>query len=165
MRIVRDNTEPRISSILLHNPPQRHLCRIRHRIRLIQHNKLVPRRSALRRRSSNTKDLLGRRKRLDLLAHDVDAAVVGGVELEDHLPHVLRAVDVARQREDCRSLSSTGGPVEEEVGEAVCRDEFVEGREDVLVARDVGEGRGAVLFYPRKCQRAAEGAGRWNYWV
>lgn len=36
------------------------------------------------------------------------------------------------------------------MGKAVRIDEFVDGREDVLVARDIGEGRRAVLLDPGK---------------
>lgn len=100
MRIIRNNAKPRIHRILLHNPPQRHLRRTRHRIRLIQNNQLEPRHRARSRRRAHREDLLRARERLDLLAHDIDAAVVGGVQLENHLAHVGGAVDAAGEGED-----------------------------------------------------------------
>ena len=47
--------------------------------------------------------------------HDVDAAVVGRVQLEHHLPHVLFAVDVPGEGKDRGGFACAGGPVEEEV--------------------------------------------------
>jgi hypothetical protein len=149
MRIIRNNTEPRVRRILLHNPPQRHLRRRRHRIRLIQYNQLIRRhRLPARLARGGREDLPRAGERLDLLAHDVDAAVVGGVELENHLAHVLDAVDAARESEHGGGLAGAGGAVEEEVGEAVGFDEAVDGGDDVLVAGDVFEGVGAVFFDP-----------------
>lgn len=55
-------------------------------------------------------------KCLDLLADYLDAAVVTGVELEYHLPHVLVAVYPSCQREDGGCLARSGRPVEEEMG-------------------------------------------------
>ncbi len=55
----------------------------------------------------------------DLLTHDVNAAVVGSVELEDHLSHVFGAVDTTGKSKNCRRFSSAGGTVEEEMGEAL----------------------------------------------
>jgi hypothetical protein len=60
-----------------------------------------------------------------LFAHDIDASVVGGIELQDHLAHVVVAVDVAGEGEDGGGFTRAGGSVEEEVGEAVGFDEFV----------------------------------------
>lgn len=79
------------------------------------------------------------RKVLDLLAHDVDAAVIRGVELravfvsevllrgEDRAAHLEAvvahdgrvAVDLARDGEDGRRLARSRGAVEEEVRDAV----------------------------------------------
>jgi hypothetical protein len=44
--------------------------------------------------------LFCRGERLDLLAHDVDATVVRGVQLQHHLTHVLRAIDASGKCED-----------------------------------------------------------------
>lgn len=54
-------------------------------------------------------------KCLDLIAHDVDTAVVGGVQLQDHLPHVLDAIDAPCQCEDRGGLARAWRTVEKEV--------------------------------------------------
>lgn len=64
------------------------------------------------------------------------------------MPHVLDAVDSAREGEHGGGLAGAGGAVEEEVGEPVGLDEAVDGGDDVLVAGDVFEGVGAVFFDP-----------------
>lgn len=40
MRVIRNDTKPRIRRVFLHDPSQRHLCRRSHSIRLIQDNQL-----------------------------------------------------------------------------------------------------------------------------
>ena len=152
MCVVGNDTEARVHSVLFHDPSQRHLGRVGHGIRLIQDDELVPGRGRGSPRrlgaAAHGEDLLRAGKRLDLFPHHVDATVVGGVEFQHHLPHVGGAVDPPRERQDGRGLARAGGPVEEEMWQAVGVDEFVNGREDVLVARDVGEGRWAILFHP-----------------
>lgn len=148
MRVIRNNAEPRVGRVLLHDPAQRHLRRRRHGVRLIEDNQLIRRHRLGPGLGGGREDLPRAGERLDLLAHDVDAAVVGGVELEHHLPHVLDAVDAPGQCEDGGGLAGAGGAVEEEVGEAVGFHEAVDGGDDVLVAGDVFEGVGAVFLYP-----------------
>lgn len=41
MCVIRNDTESRVRRIFLHDPPQRHLGRRRHRIRLVEYDKLV----------------------------------------------------------------------------------------------------------------------------
>lgn len=64
-------------------------------------------------------DVLGWRahtcKGLDLLSNYFDTSVVTGIELKDHLPHVLFAVYPPCQREDCGCLARSGRPVEEKM--------------------------------------------------
>lgn len=148
MRIIRNNAEPRVGRVLLHDPPQRHLRRRRHRVRLIQDDQFVRRHRLRPGLGQGGEDLPRAGEGLDLLAYDVDAAVVGGVELENHLSHVFDAVDAPGQREDGGGLAGAGGAVEEEVGESVGFDEAVDGGDDVLVTGDVFEGVGAVFFDP-----------------
>ena len=54
----------------------------------------------------------------DLLAHDADAAVVRGVELQDHAAEGV-AVHLAGHRQDRGGLPRAGGAIEEHVGEPV----------------------------------------------
>ena len=63
-------------------------------------------------------DALGARKVLDLLAHDVDAALVGRVELEGHRARG-GTVERARQSQDRRGLARAGRTVEEQVRQPV----------------------------------------------
>lgn len=147
MRIIGNDTKSRVRGILLHDTSERHLRRVGHGIRLIQHNELEPgHRVTLG--CAHGEDLLRAGERLDLLAHDVDTTVVGGVELEHHLAHVGGAVDAACESEDGGCLAGTGRAVEEEMGEFVGFDEFVDGGEDVLVAGDVFERGGSVFLNP-----------------
>jgi hypothetical protein len=44
--------------------------------------------------------LLRAGKGFDLFADDIDTAVIGGVELENHLPHVLGTIDSAGEGKD-----------------------------------------------------------------
>lgn len=83
-----------------------------------------------------------------MLAHDVNATVVRGIEFENHLSHVVGAIDAAGESKNRRGLSCTGRTVQEEVRETVGVDELVDRGEDVLVARDVGEGCWTVFLDP-----------------
>ena len=83
-----------------------------------------------------------------MLAHNVDATVVGSVEFEDLLAHVFGAVDLAREGEDGGGFAGAGRAVEEEVRETVGADEAVDGLEDVFVAGDVVEGVWSVFLDP-----------------
>jgi hypothetical protein len=79
MRVIGNNAKPRIRCVLFHDSSQRHLRRIRHGIRLVKHNQLEAGNGVSRTilgSTAHSEDLLGTGKRLDLLAHDVDASVV-----------------------------------------------------------------------------------------
>ena len=60
--------------------------------------------------SSRRQRHLGLRERLDLVADDVDATLVGGVQLEHGGPE-RRPQHVPGQREDCGGLADTGRPL------------------------------------------------------
>lgn len=150
MRVVGDDTESGIGCVLLHDATQSHLCRVCHGVGLVQDDQLVGSQAiaATPPCASHGEYLLGRCEGLDLLAHDVNATVVGGVQLQDHLSHVVGAIDAAGERKNRRGLSCTRGTVQKEVREAIGVDELVDCGEDVLVARDVGEGCWTVFLDP-----------------
>ncbi len=55
-------------------------------------------------------------KGLDLFPNDVNASVIAGVQLQNHLSHVLGPVYPSRQSEDGGRLPGTRRAVEEEMG-------------------------------------------------
>ena len=82
MCVITQQDESGVCSILLNNPPQRHLRRARQSIRLIQNTQLIlcdiflsPIYRACR------ENLSCRRKGFDLVAHNVDTSVIGRIEL------------------------------------------------------------------------------------
>lgn len=168
VRIVGDYAKPSVGRVLLHDSPQGHLCSVCHGIGFIKDNQLVgsnvisaPSPAA----TTHVEDLFGRRKCLDLLAHDINATIVGGVELEDHLAHVVGAVDSTGKGKYGGSLSCSRRAVKEEMWQAICVDEFVYGREDVFVTRDVGESCGTILLDPTRARMLAkEGKKPRVYW-
>src|SRR5271170_1161906 len=81
--------------------------------------------------------LLGAGKSFDLFTHDINAAVVGGIQLEDHLTQILRAIDLAGESKDSGSFTGARGTVEEEVRESFMLNETVDGRKDVLVPGNI----------------------------
>ena len=94
MRIIRNNTKPRVRRILFHDPSEGHLRRTRHRIRLVQNDEFEsPQPFRSRSLSGSAEDLFRRSERLNLFSHNIDASVVAGVEFEDHLTHRNAAVD------------------------------------------------------------------------
>ena len=155
MRVVGNDAKPRVGRILLHDAPQRHLRHRGHGVRFVQHDQLErPQRGrGSPGRGGRAEDLLRAGEGLDLFAHHVDAAVVAGVQFQHHLSNIPVSVDAAGEGEDCGGFACAGGAIEEEVGEAVGVNEFVDGGEDVLVAGDVVEGVWSVFFYPSGSQR------------
>lgn len=147
VRVIGNDAEARVGRVLFHDAAQRHLRRVGHGVGLVEDNQLVPRHGCFG-AAAHAEDLLGGGKRLDLLAHHVDAAVVGRVELQHHLPHLGGTVDAPREGQDGRGLARAGRAVEEQVRQAVGVDKLVNGGEDVLVAFDVVEGLWSVLFDP-----------------
>lgn len=148
MCVVGDYAEPGVSRVLFHNPPQGHLRRVGHGIGFVEDDELEAGDAAGPRCTADGEYLFGGSERLDLLAHNVDAAVVGGVELEHHLSHVVLAVYAPGEGQDGRRLPGAGGAVEQEVWQPIRVDEFVDGCEDVLVARDVAQRHRPVLLDP-----------------
>ena len=117
MRVICNNAKSCIRRVLLHDTSERHLRRARHGIRLVEDDQLECRQAGrVLGGGYRAEDLLGGGEGLDLLAHDVDAAVVGGVEFEHHLPHVLDAVDVPGEGEDGGGLACAWGTIEEKMG-------------------------------------------------
>lgn len=157
VRVVGNDAEPRVGRVFFHDASQRHLRRIRHGIRLVENDQLEATEAGAR-CPAEAEDLFCGCKRLDLLPHHIDAAIVRGVELKHHLSHVIGAVDSSGEGEDGRGLSGARGPVEEEVGKSVRVNEFVDGCEDVLVARHIVERRGSVFFNPAMLDGSQKGA-------
>ena len=82
MCVVAQQDESSMRSILLNNPPQRHLCRTSQRVRLIQNTQLILRDillSSIHR--ARREDLPRAREGFDLVAHYIDTSVIGGIEL------------------------------------------------------------------------------------
>ena len=111
--VVGDQAEARVARVLLDDAPERELRVLGHRVALVENDQL----------ELVGEDRARRREVDDLLPHDADAAVVRGVELEDHRGHRGRAVQGAGDGEDGGGLSRARGAVEEEVREAVLGDE------------------------------------------
>ena len=119
MGIIGDDTEPRIGGILLHYPSQSHLCGRGHGIGFVEDDELEGgNRGVVGGFRSGGEDLLctcdchkpwyaygyllGKVRRtcecLDLLAHNINASVIAGVELQNHLPHVFASIYSSRER-------------------------------------------------------------------
>jgi len=147
--VVGDDAEARIGRVLLHDAAKGHLRRVGHGIGLVEDDQLVARKgTGARARPPHAEDLLRRGERLDLFAHDVDAAVVRRVQLQNHLPHVIHPVYPPGQREYGRGLAGAGGAIEKQVRQPVGVDKLVDGCEDVLMSRDVGQGRRSIFLDP-----------------
>ena len=56
-----------------------------------------------------------------MLAHDVDASVVGGIELKDLLAVALGAIYLSGKGEDCGGFSSTRRAIEEEMRKTLAK--------------------------------------------
>jgi hypothetical protein len=150
MRIIRNHTEPRVRGVLLHDAAQRHLRRRGHGVRFVEDDELVLRDLGGGLLGlAEAEDLLGGGEGADLLADDVDAAVVGGVQLQDHLAHVLGAVDAAGESEDGGGLARSWWAIEQQVRQAVRFDEAVDSLQDLMVPGDVVQCVRTVLFYPK----------------
>ena len=148
MGVVGNDAEASVGRVLFHNATESHLCGGGHGIGFVKNDELKAGQTGSRSGGAQGEDLFGGGKGLDLLAHNVDTTVVGGVQLEHHLAHVGGAIDSSGKGENGGCFTGTGGTVEKEMGESVRIDEFVDGCEDVLVTRHIGERNGAVLFDP-----------------
>lgn len=119
MCIICNDAKSCVRRIFLHDPPQCHLRRGRHGVCLVQNDQLVCWHGGRCRGRVHGEDLFCASEGFNLFADYVDTTVVGGVELKDHLPHVLRTVDFSCKGEDCRCLSGSGRTVEEEMWESL----------------------------------------------
>lgn len=59
--------------------------------------------------------LLSAAETLDLLTHHVDATVIGGIQLEDHVLIFVRSIEVLCNGNDARSLTRARRTVEKQV--------------------------------------------------
>jgi hypothetical protein len=116
VRVVCNDAEARVGRVLLHDAAEGHLSGVCHGVGLVKDDELEARNACPRGRRAHREDLLCGGEGLDLLAHDVDATVVGGIELEHHLAHVLGTVDATGEGEDGRRLACARRAVEQQVG-------------------------------------------------
>lgn len=122
MSVVSDDAEARVGGVFLHDATQGHLGGGGHGVGLVEDDELVGGDGGGGGRGGGrAEDLFRAGEGLDLLAHDIDTAVIRGVELENHLPHA-RAVYTTCESEDRGGFSCAGRTVEEEMGESLEKD-------------------------------------------
>ncbi len=134
--VVTREDEPDVVRELLHRPAQGRLGVAGEGVGLVEEDDAVL--VAAERRAGEA---------LDSLAHHVDAALVGSVELEEVLAPV-RPVEFSRDGKRRRRLADAGLPGEHQVREVVACDVALESFGDRLLADDVVEGLWAVLLDP-----------------
>lgn len=120
--VVAHEAKPRDAAVLLHRPAQRGLRVLRHAVRLIQDHDLEGGTGVFL--AVFGVDFGGLRKLrackvLDLLADNVNASLVGGVELEDAGAVQRGAKEGFGEGEDCGCFAGAGGSVEEHVWELI----------------------------------------------
>jgi len=154
IRLVACKCESRGGTVNLHGPSQSLLGATRHAVCLVQNHQLLP-------AGGQGDFFLG--KALDAVTHDVDAAFVGGVELE-HGFFVGVAEELARKAQDGCGFADARHARDDHVGHvAVFGDDF-EALDGFGVADDVVEVDGAVFFHPGKLVTcAASSMGVWPY--
>lgn len=85
--VVRDDAESRVGGIFLHDPSERHLCGRGHSVGFVEDDEFVLGHGGCRGRPirgcrwTHAEYLFRRSEGLDLFSHDVDASVVGSVQL------------------------------------------------------------------------------------
>ncbi|KAI6751785.1 hypothetical protein HG531_006481 [Fusarium graminearum] len=100
--VVGNDAESSVGCVLFHNSSQSHLSGTCHGISLVKYDELESSHPIARTGGATQReDLLGAGKRLDLLSHNVNATVVRGVELENHLAHVGSTIDTTGKGENC----------------------------------------------------------------
>ena len=123
MCVVCDDAEASVCSVFFHYPAQSHLRGRSHGIGLIENDEFEGAEGGgccLGYRCGCTgEDLFCGCEGLDLFADNLDATVVRGIQFQDHLANVLRAVDLASECEDGRCLACTRWAVEEEMRESL----------------------------------------------
>lgn len=95
---------------------QRILRIVRHRVGLVQNDQL----------EAAAEDRARRRKVQDLAAHDVDAAIVGRIQLQHHRAELNGRVQLAGAGQNRAGFASARWPVEQQMRQLVLVDEFVD---------------------------------------
>ena len=136
--LVAREGEPRRGAVDLHRAPKRLLRPARHAVRFVQDHEFLAARW-------EGDFFLG--EGFDAVAHDVDAPLVAGVELQDGF-FVGGAEELPREAEDGGCFADAGHPADDYVRHvAVFGDDF-EAFDRLGVADYVREVDGAVLFDP-----------------
>eukprot|EP00166_Cyanidium_caldarium_P002904 ctg_282.g110 len=148
--VVAHDTETSVGGVLFHHPPQRRLRHRRHGIGLVQHDQLD--------RWPGGEDAARRGESLDLLAHHVDAALVGRVQLQHHGRHVL-AVHFPRTRQDGRRLAGARRAVEQKVRQGAVGQHAAQRGDDLSVRYQVVQSLRTVFFQPERVGRARQRRG------
>ena len=94
---------------------------------------------------------------LDFVTDDRNAALVGGVELQNTALQLGGVPQRPAKGKGDGGLTGAGRTVKQEVGKAVRLDGILEGRHDLGLMRDVGEILGTILLYPRRCRNGVGG--------
>ena len=127
--VVADEAEAGVLGVLLDDAAEGELGVVGHGIGLVEDDEL----------DALVEELAGAGELLDLVADDVDAAGVGGVELEGHGRVGLGPVHALGSGNDGRRLAGARRAVEEKMGQVVIVDELGEDGNDVLVRHQVFE--------------------------
>lgn len=85
----------------------------------------------------------------DLLAHNVNSAVIAGVQLQNRVPK-LSAKHAPRTRQNSARLSRAARPVQQQVRHAATVDEFHDCLDDFLVRHQLVNFLRPILFHPRQ---------------
>ena len=110
--VVADDAEARVLGVGLDDPPQGGLRVVGHGVGFVEDADLDGRDLLLR---VGIQGDLALGELLDLLAHDVDAALVRGVQLDHALLVEVHSEGLLGQRQDSRSLACARRPVEHQV--------------------------------------------------
>ena len=120
--VVADEAESGVLGVLLDDAAEGELRVVGHGVGLVEDDELA-----------------GASELLDLVADDVDATGVGGVELEGHGGVGLGPVHALGGGNDRRRLAGTGRTVQEKMGQVVIINELGEDGHNVLVCHQVLE--------------------------
>ena len=112
--VVANETETSVTDVFLHHSSKSHLGIFGHGVAFIQDDEF----------EFVAKDGTSGSEILDFIAHDVDASIVRGIELQCHVRNG-GAVDLTGQGEDGGCLSGAWGAVEQEMRELVFSQEFL----------------------------------------
>ena len=127
--VVADEAEPGVLGVLLDDAAEGELRVVGHGVGLVEDDEL----------DALVEELAGASELLDLVADDVDASGVGGVELEGHGGVGLGPVHALGGGNDRRRLAGTGRTIQEKVGQVVIINELGEDGNNVLVCHQVLE--------------------------